>query len=374
MIKELHAVKAVRPGKPIRWYVYAYRGGPLVGVYAQPNRPRLDAVAIEAVAKAQAERTATAEPSNTIAAVIVRWCRSKFWQSLAPTTKRTWTVALNRIEAKWANVPMPALSDPRARPKIVKWHLNLAETNERGADIAAMVLSKLFDWAIDQGIAMHNPAAKIAKAYQRTDRSAVIWNEADLAAINAVADQPLSDAVALAVATGLRRADLVSLRWDEIDEKVIRRVASKRSRRKRFLVTIPRLEKLDALLDELRTRNRKAGVETVLVNSYGKSWTGDGLASSFHDARAKANNGQGIWHVERDPLTGKEHRIAKRLHDFRGTFATKLMTAPGKPLTDRDVASAMGWSEAQVGEIRKRYVDDRAIVVAMTNRLRKAGL
>lgn len=112
----------------------------------------------------------------------------------------------------------------------------------------------------------------------------------------------------------------------------------------------------------------------MLVNSHGKSWTGDGLASSFHDARAKANDGQGIWHVERDPLTGDETRIAKRLHDLRGTFATKLMTAPGKPLTDRDVASAMGWSEQQVSEIRKRYVDDRAIVVAMANRLRRAGL
>lgn len=374
MIAGVHMVRAVRPGKPIRWYVYAWRNGPQIKVVEQPNRPRLTGADVEALAKAHAEHRAVQEPKNTVSAAIAEFRRSKFWNSLAPTTRKTWGVALDRIETKWPQVPMPVLADPRARPKIVRWHRTIAETNARGADIAAMVLAKLFDWALDEGIAHHNPAAKIAKAYQRTDRAAVVWSDDDLAAINAVADQSLRDALALAAMTGLRRADLVSLRWTEIEEKVIRRVASKRSRRKRFLVTIPRLPKLDALLEQLRTRPRKVGVETVLVNSHGKSWTGDGLASSFHDARAKANDGQGIWHVERDPLSGEEQRIAKRLHDLRGTFATKLMTAPGKALTDRDIASAMGWSEGQVGEIRKRYVDDRAIVVAMANRLRRAGL
>ena len=90
---------------------------------------------------------------------------------------------------------------------------------------------------------------------------------------------------------------------------------------------------------------------------------------TFYDARAKANGGAGIWHVERDPTTGEDVRTAKRLHDLRGTFATRLMTEAAKPLTDRDIANVMGWSEQQVGEIRKHYVDDKAIVVALTRRL-----
>ena len=59
----------------------------------------------------------------------------------------------------------------------------------------------------------------------------------------------------------------------------------------------------------------------------------------------------------------------KRLHDVRGTFATKLMTIPGERGADKEIAELMGWSEAQVSEIRRRYVDDAAIVVALGKRL-----
>lgn len=374
VIEGLHIVRSARRGRPTRWYIYAWRGGPQIRSVVQPDRPSLTRTDIAAIAKALEARVEEQKPGNTVAASVAAFRRTKYWASLTANTRKTWGVALDQIETKWAKVPMPVLADAKARSKIVAWQKEIGKTNARGADIAVMVLSTFFDWARNEGIVYNNPAVKIAPLYQRTDRAAVIWTDADLAAINEVAEQPLRDALALAVLTGLRRADLVALRWEEVGEDAIERTAAKRSRRKRFQVTIPRLAQLDGLLEELRTRPRLAGVDTVLVNSRGKSWTGEGLASSFHDARAKANGGQGIWYVGRDPETGEEQKIAKRLHDLRGTFATKLMTAPGEPLTDRDVASIMGWSEAQVGEIRKRYVDGKAMIVAMAQRLRKAGL
>lgn len=126
---------------------------------------------------------------------------------------------------------------------------------------------------------------------------------------------------------------------------------------------------LEGLLETLRRRPGKAGVQTVLVNSYGKPWTGDGINSSFHDARGRANGGAGIWHVEQDGPTGEERRTQKRLHDLRGTFATRIMTHPTANLNNREVADIMGWSPEQVDQIRKRYVDDSAIVVDLTRRL-----
>jgi integrase len=188
-------------------------------------------------------------------------------------------------------------------------------------------------------------------------------------AIKEVAQQPLRDAIDLAVLTGMRRADLVAVRWDEVGDLAIHRTAAKRSRRKRYRVTIPRLPELDTLLEALRGRPRKTGVETVLVNGYGKSWTGDGLNSSFHDARGRANEGEGIWHIERDPSTGEDRRTQKRLHDLRGTFATRIIAHPSANLTNREVADIMGWSPEQVDQIRKRYVDDTAIVVELARRL-----
>lgn len=369
MIAGLHVVKSERPGKPVRWYIYAWRGGPQIRVAEQPTRPRLTPEDVAAVAAAQAEARKDVKPSNNIAGVISRYRKSKFWTELAPNTRKTWGVALDRIEAQWKDVPIAVLADPRARARIVEWHEALAERNARGADIAKDVLGKLFDWAINRGLINNNSAHNMTNLYRATNRAEVIWLPEDLQAINEVAEQPLRDAIALATMTGLRLADLVALRWDEVGDQSIQRIAAKKSRGKRFRVIIPIFPKLRILLDELRQRERQADVRTVLVSSYGTSWSEGGLGSSFYSARKRANGGSGIWHVEMDPKTAEPTKIAKRLHDLRGTYATRLMTQMRSPPTDREIANLMGWSEAQVGDIRKRYVDDKAIVVALARRL-----
>ena len=167
----------------------------------------------------------------------------------------------------------------------------------------------------------------------------------------------------------MRRAGLVAIRWDEVGDLAIHRTAAKRSRRKRYRVTTPRLPELDILLETLRGRPRKERVETVLINSFGKPWTGDGPNPSFHDARRRANGGGGIWHVERDLVSGEETPKQEWLQDLRGTFATPIMAYPSASLTNREVADIMGWSPEQVHQIGKRYVDDSAIVVSITRRL-----
>ncbi|MCJ2180823.1 tyrosine-type recombinase/integrase [Novosphingobium album (ex Hu et al. 2023)] len=362
-------LKVARKGKNLRWYIYAWRDGPQVRVAEQPSRPRLTPADIARIAELQAaDRTL---PTSTCAGAIMAFKRSKYWRDLAPSTQKTWGIALDRIEAKWEQVPMRVLGDARMKPKVVTWRDGIAETNARGADIAVMVLSMFLEWCALQGLCIGNPAAGIPTVYRRKDRAPVVWLPEDIEAIRKVAQQPLCDAIALAELTGLRRADLVTLRWDEVGDLAITRMTAKKSRGKRYRVSLPRLPELDALLVDLKSRPRKEGVETVLVNQHGNSWakSGDGLNSSFDDARAKANDGAGIYYVERDPVTGEEIRLAKRLHDLRGTFATRLMTHPTARLTDREIADLMGWSEEQVGEIRKRYVDDAAIVVALGRRL-----
>ena len=66
---------------------------------------------------------------------------------------------------------------------------------------------------------------------------------------------------------------------------------------------------------------------------------------------------------------GSSTSRAKHLHDIRGTFATKLMTLPDGGLSDSQIAMTMGWSESQVSAIRKRYVDEAAIIVAIATRI-----
>ncbi len=129
---------------------------------------------------------------------------------------------------------------------------------------------------------------------------------------------------------------------------------------------MPIVPGLRELLAELRTRVRKPGVETVLVGTRGHALMPDTLSTHFLAWRAKANEGAGIWHRGAD---SDEPDRTKTFHDLRGTFATRLMTLPGGSLSDEQIAGVMGWSAAQVSAIRKRYVDEAAIVVAIGQRI-----
>ncbi len=100
---------------------------------------------------------------------------------------------------------------------------------------------------------------------------------------------------------------------------------------------------LNTLLNELRLRPRVEGIETVLVTSKGKPWTGGGFGGSFNRIRDAA----GIVHIDEE--TGQ--RKNKHLHDLRGTFCSKLILAAsvaGQSLTDQEVTDLMGWSPEQV--------------------------
>lgn len=358
--------KRLRSGKV--WYIYAWRGGPLVRKVDGARKPKLTPDDWTRITAARAELAN--DPADTVGKALTAFRASSEWKGLADNTKKVWGAYLDRIEKKWGKAPLKALDDLRMRPKIVAWRNSMSDT-PRTADIAIMVLRKFFQWAVLEGHMIHNPAIGIPTIDRPEGRAAVIWLPEDLDAIKAVAKQPLRDAIDLAVLTGLRRADLVALRWDEVGDLAIHRTAAKRSRGKRYTVSLPRLPELDLLLDALRERPRRPNVETVLVNSFGKPWTGDGLASTFHDARKRANDGAGIWHSERDPITGEEKRTEKRLHDLRGTYATRIMTQAEEILTNAEVADRMGWSPQQVDQIRKKYVDDRAIVSDLTRRLRR---
>lgn len=125
----------------------------------------------------------------------------------------------------------------------------------------------------------------------------------------------------------------------------------------------PAIRDEQQLLEELRDRPRGDGVETVLVNSYGLPWTGDGFGGSFNRVRDEAD----IVHVDEDT----KERKRKHLHDVRGTFCTKLLTEGG--ISDQEAADIMGWSVAQVSSIRRIYVDDSSLISSIARRMAGGG-
>lgn len=369
MTAGVHFVRSVRPGKPIRWYIYAWRGGPRVDVVEQPTQPRLTRDHIAAIAAAQAADIA---PKDTITGLSAQWTQSREWKGFASTTRDLWAGALIRIEQKWGEVPLRLFSDPRMTPKLVKWRDAIAGDARKGkggpraADEHIKVLSLMLAWGQLRGLVSCNVAAPVPRLWKGGNREEIIWLSEDAAAFDAVAPRWVSDARRLAEFTGLRRTDLVELRWDDITETHIARTAAKKSRGKRRRTVMPIVPGLRDLLDELKTRPRQPGVDTVLVGAQGRALAAATLTTSFIAARNDANGKTGIWHrAQHDD----EQDRAKTLHDVRGTFATKLMTLPGGSLTDAQIAMIMGWTEKQVAAIRRRYVDEAAIIVAIGKKI-----
>lgn len=359
-------IKSARPGKPITWYVYAFKNGPLVMKAVQPKKPSLTA---EAHAKvADAIQAANSPDPTTLLSLIHDWRAAPEWKGLAANTRSTWSVQLDQIEARWGDKPISVWDDHRMIAKVVKWRDERAAT-PRSADMGIGVLRQLLKFGRLRGRVRLNVAEGIPHLYKGGNRADIIWSEADIEAFRLAAikaNRPaLYDGLRLAALTGLRLGDLVSLTWDHLGEIAIIKTALKKSRGKRRKAIVPLTEALEELLVELRTRKRKDGVNTVLVNERGASWTASGFggSGSFGLIRAKAN----IVHIEEDD-DGQTVERSKHLHDVRGTFCTLLLTECG--LTDEDAARIMAWSPTRVAKIRSAYVDSAAVVISLAERMR----
>ncbi|MEA1015152.1 tyrosine-type recombinase/integrase [Sphingosinicella sp. LY1275] len=368
MIKGVHFVRRVHSGRTIRWYVYAWRGGPCILKTTGPAKPRLGHQELRAIQAAL--ETARLPDPTTLRSLVHAWRSedpnrpsSPEWERLSAGTKQTWGFALNRIEEKWGDTPLAVWNDPRMVAKVVAWRDERAAT-PRAADIGVTVLRALLEFGRLRGRVIFNAAANIPTLYRNGQRAEIIWTDEDLVRFAEAAERmgrtQLTDGLRLAALTGLRREDLVTLTWSQVGEFAIVKRTLKRSAGKRRLMAMPRIPSLDLLLDELRSRPRKPGVETVLVNSFGEPWTGGGFGGSFNRVRDEAD----IVHVDED----SGDRSKKHLHDVRGTFCTRLLT--DTDLADREVAEIMGWSPDRVSGIRRLYVDQSKVVVALGERLR----
>ena len=64
---------------------------------------------------------------------------------------------------------------------------------------------------------------------------------------------------------------------------------------------------------------------------------------------------------------GGQGERKKHLHDVGGTFCTLLLAEC--ELTDEQAGTIMAWSKERVSRIRRVYVDDARVVVAIGERI-----
>lgn len=358
MAAGLHIVSKRKAGKPLRWYVYAWRGGPLIH-RAEGPRPRITAEITDAAAEARKAGRAEKGKGSNLAALIEAFRAAPEFTKLARSTQTSHNTWLTRIGEEFGDAPLAAFEDRRVRADVLDWRDRWAD-KPRSADAAMQTFSRLISWGFDRGRLSTNVIKGVGQLYD-ANRSDVIWEAIDFERIAAVASVEVNEGVALAAFTGLRRGDLIKLPWDAIGEHAI--VWKTNKSRGRNLATIPLLPETKALLQRIRDRHeaemagrpeakRRPLPETVLANSRWQPWTATGFGSRFDDAKKAAG-------------------ITKHLHDLRGTFVTRCCIAG---LNDREISDIVGWNTKDVAAIRAKYADQARVVIAIGERLAKAAI
>jgi len=296
-----------------RTYWYAWKGGP--ALHGEPGTPEFMASYNEAVARK------VTPPTGALLSIILGYQASDDFLKLARSTKRSYIALIKRIESKFGDFPLSALTDRRTRGIFLDWRDTIAaDSGRRQADYAWTVLARILSWARNRGRIGTNPCEKGGRVYSGS-RAEKVWTADDEAAFLKSAPAHLHLALLLALWTGQRQGDLLRLPWSAYDGACIRLRQSKTGMR----VSIPVGAPLKAALDTTVKRG-----PVILSSTAEKPWTRDGFRASWRKACSKA----GI--------------VGVTFNDLRGTAVTRLALAE---CTEAEIATITGHSLRDVRSI-----------------------
>lgn len=197
--------------------------------------------------------------------------------------------------------------------RLVKKRIDDGKTKST-ANRCVQLLKTMFNLAVDWGYMADNPAAKV-KLYSEkgNEKERVLTDEEQVRLLDACPPW-MRPIILCAVHTGMRRGEVLSLRWDHVDfDKLTIRVDKTKSGKPRFIDIGATLLKL-----LLRQRVEHPKSEFVFPNDRtGKPFVG--VWKAFHAALKAAS------------ITGC------RFHDLRHTFASRLMESGADIITVRDL-------------------------------------
>lgn len=341
----LHKATKRLAGGRVAVYAYAYRGGPLVARGAGRDLSSANLAletalgkpeALEAVNKAR-KPVRQSDDRKFIRGLIYAFKASPEWAKLGDSSKVEYTRYLNAFDAEFGTWKVSIFNDPEAKIDLLDWRDQWSD-RPRAADYALGSVGRLFKWARGRGLASARPTDDVERLHD-ADRSDIIWTDDDLTGILAQAGEEVGWAIRFAAETGLRLGDLIRVPWGAVG---LQGIVWKTGKKKRQVV-VPLTPAAKTLVKEMPKR-----ALTVLANSRGEPWTEGGLKHMIREARIAAG------------ITGL------RLHDLRGTAATRLFLA-GSP--KRDIATIMAWKEETVDSLLTKYVSGDAVALDLLSRM-----
>ena len=218
-----------------RTYYYAWKGGP--ALLGDPGSPEF----IRSYHDAQ-EARALPKPDH-LSTILDAFQDSEVFRSLAPRTAEDYRRYIHTIDKKFGEFPLAGLAEREARAEFMRWRDDVARRSKRAADYGWSVLARVLSWALDRGLVDANPCERGGRVY-KASRADNIWTDADEAAFLRVASPQMRLAFMLALWTGQRQGDILTVTWAAYDGDAIRFRQSKTGAR----VTVEAGAPLKALL------------------------------------------------------------------------------------------------------------------------------
>ncbi|MFT4251658.1 MAG: site-specific integrase [Caulobacter sp.] len=335
-------VKRTKSGR-VRIYWYRCRGGDAIGKFT--GLSMVEALADEAAGAEKLIAAYAAKPirreasSRDVAGLIFKYKTAPDgFVRLASSTQVNWRRSLDLIGETFGTLPLSALGAKGLKRKLIEWR-NGFQATPRQADNHMTVMKRLFSWGVENGEIEINPAEGIRGIY-KAKRAELIVEEEDLRRILSKVSPEAGRAIRLAAATGLRRGDLIKLRWSHVETAYGRiRVTTNKSGNAKTVIAPLKGDAL-AVIEELRAIRAEMpdskDTDHLLLTAHGKPWAKDSLTQAFGRAAAALS-------------------IDRHLHDLRGTAITRLVA---EGYSNEHIANmAGGWELSNVANIRKHYVD-----------------
>lgn len=345
-LKGMHWGYRARKDGSRTYYYWAWKNGPQIHKGDQlPAEIPPDHPVVAAYQKAHKEARLKSAV-GFVSGLVSDFRGSTEFNAMSATTKAQWRIWLDDIEDEFGEMELEGLDDRAVRKEFIAWRDKRKHT-PRTADYGMQVLKRLLSYGVDRGDIDFNRALGIKTIYRSGGRSEKIWTADDIKRACEHEDTPLAvaNAIRFAALTGLRRGDLIALRWDQVGDNEI--VLPTQKSRGRHTAHIPILSETRTLLTELKS-NRTA--TTVLTSTNGKPWKLTYLTRSVTQAAQR---------IEKD----------LHLHDLRGTFVTRLCIAE---FSDDEIGDIVGWSQRAVAKMRRTYVSQGAVAAARIVKLQRS--
>lgn len=304
-------------GQTATYYYHRATGTRLQG---KPGTPEF----IGSLADAQT-KTPDRSP-GTLSGLIRKFEGTAKWRRLRESTQKEYRRIFKFWDAKFGSVPHKALEAKLFRQKVLEWHDAFSAEKPREADNRVTILARVLSWGAKDGPLNINVLDGFERAYE-SDRSDKIWLPEHVTAFLGYATPEMQLALALALHTGQRQADIRKMAWSNYDGERIR-IRQGKSRR---LVMIPCTRALKATLDGMKRRGA-----LILTTSTGGAFKARWFGRKWDDAF-------------------KASGIAEDLHfhDIRGTTVTMLFEAG---CTVAEAAAITGHSLRTAQDILDRYL------------------